>query len=110
MELQIVDAHLHLWDPSRLTYPWLSEVPEINQPFGLEAFHAQSDGITVNKMVFIQCECLPGQYLDEVNYITKLSASDPRIQGIIPASGRFCRRLKQHKQTYCLVPPPRFLS
>lgn len=84
MELQIVDAHLHLWDPDRLTYPWLSEVPEINQPFGLEAFHAQSEGITVNKMVFIQCECLPEQYLDEVNYITKLSASDPRIQGIIP--------------------------
>ena len=83
MELQLVDAHVHLWDLDHLAYPWLSEVPEINRSFGLDAFHEQTNQIKVEKMVFIQCECLPSQFLDEVNHISKLSAIDQRIQGII---------------------------
>jgi len=98
MELKLIDAHLHIWDINHLTYPWLSEVPEINKSFDLESFRQQTDGLKIQdssliqeptnlhleKMIFIQCECLPTQYLDEVKYITKLATIDDRIQGIIP--------------------------
>src|SRR5688500_15756116 len=30
----IVDAHLHVWDPGRLDYPWLGDVPALNRRFG----------------------------------------------------------------------------
>src|SRR5699024_12454981 len=27
----VVDAHLHLWDRSRLDYPWMTEIPQLPQ-------------------------------------------------------------------------------
>ena len=83
MELQLVDAHVHLWDLGRLTYPWLNEIPEINQSFDLEAFQGQTAGLNVESMIFVQCECLPTEYRDEIDYITQLAAIDRRIQGIV---------------------------
>lgn len=85
MELKLVDAHFHLWDPGQLRYPWLEEVPEINQTYSLEAFAEQTSGLTpaIDKMVFIQCECIPNEYLQEVEYITRQAAEDKRIQGIV---------------------------
>lgn len=94
MELKIVDTHLHIWDIAKLTYPWLTNEPDINRTFDLETFQRHTKGLTnqgnkqethlIDKMVFIQCECLPTQYLDEVNYITNLAKVDNRLQGIIP--------------------------
>lgn len=85
MELKIVDAHLHLWDLDHLHYPWLEEVPEINRTFLADALQEQTNARTpvIEKMVFVQCECLPSQYLEENALITRQAALDPRIRGIV---------------------------
>jgi L-fuconolactonase len=85
MELKIIDAHLHLWDLNQLHYPWLAEVPEINKTSLADAFQKQTSGRTpvIEKMVFVQCECLPSQYLEEVDLITRQASLDPRIQGVV---------------------------
>lgn len=79
----IVDAHLHLWDITRLRYPWLEGIPSLNRTFLLEDFNHACEPIEVDKAVFLQCECDPDQYLEEVHWVASLAQGDSRLQGII---------------------------
>ena len=82
-ELPIVDAHVHLWDLQRFRYPWLAAIPGLNRNFSLHDFDNAIQGSDVRKIVFVQCECEPEQYRDEVNWVTELAQSDSRIEGIV---------------------------
>ena len=84
VDIPIVDTHLHVWDPSRLTYPWLSDVPVLHKPFVLEDYRAACADVKVEKMVFLQCEVDFAQYQQEADWVTSLAAEDPRIEGIVP--------------------------
>ncbi len=79
----ITDAHVHFWNTESLHYPWLDEVPAIKRTFGLADYEAATSGIPVSDMIFLQCECLPAEYLAEVDYITALAEKEPRIRGIV---------------------------
>ena len=80
----IVDTHLHLWDPERLSYPWIHEIgPALEQRFLLEEFDAARGDIDVEKIVFVECDCAVEQKGDEVEFITELAKQEPRIQGIV---------------------------
>lgn len=80
----IVDTHLHLWDPGKLHYPWLSRVPLLNQPYLLDQYRAACADVQVEQMVFLQCECAPAQYRQEAEWVTGLARADARIRGIVP--------------------------
>ena len=82
-DLSVVDTHLHVWDPSNLKYPWLEEVPKLNRPQFLSDYQHATDGIPIERMVFVQCECDFSQYQQETNWVTELAREDPRIQGIV---------------------------
>src|SRR5690606_22493643 len=75
---------LHLWNLDRLDYPWLAAVPALNKNHLIEDFHRACDPVAVSKMVFLQCECSPAQYKDELAWVTEIAAIDPRIRGIVP--------------------------
>ena len=83
IDFPIVDAHLHLWDITKLNYPWLDDIPALNKTFSLDDYNTACGDIKVEKMVFMQCECLPSQYMREVEWVTELSLADPRIRGIV---------------------------
>jgi L-fuconolactonase len=36
----ILDTHVHLWNPDRLSYPWLSQAPAISRAFTGDDFAA----------------------------------------------------------------------
>ena len=80
----IVDTHLHIWDLNRLSYPWLNSIPALNKNHLIEDYRLACDGVNVAKMVFLQCECLPVQYEQELAWVTEVAATDPRIRGIVP--------------------------
>ncbi len=80
----IVDGHLHVWDVDRWYYPWLDEVPVLKRSFLLEDYNQATEGLTVEKMVFVQCEIEPSKYTEEVEWVTELAeAQDKRIRGIV---------------------------
>ena len=79
----LVDAHLHLWDPSRLRYPWLDGVPLLSRPYLPVDIDAAISGLQVEQQVFVQCDCIPSQSLEEAHWVASLAQASPRIAGIV---------------------------
>jgi L-fuconolactonase len=66
----MIDAHLHLWDPSHLGYDWLRYVPDIAGRHGPDDWAAEATGIT--RAVFVQADCAPEQALAEADWVAGL--------------------------------------
>lgn len=79
----LVDTHVHLWDPGRLSYPWLASVPALNRPFLIDDFQRACGAVAVAKMVFVQCECDPAQSAAEAAWVSEVARVDPRLAGIV---------------------------
>jgi L-fuconolactonase len=80
----IIDTHVHLWDIQKLRYPWLSNIPVLNRNFLLPDYNKACGPVQVEKIVFMQCECDPAQYREEVAWVSRLATEeDGRIKGIV---------------------------
>lgn len=79
----IVDTHLHLWDLQNLRYPWLDEEPKINKNFLLEDYKEASKNLDIQQMVFMQCDCLPEQSVDEAMWVAGLMQEESRLAGMV---------------------------
>jgi L-fuconolactonase len=77
--LRVVDAHVHFWDPARLRYPWLDDVPELRRAF-LPPDYPRADVVA---SVFVEANCDSAETLDEVRFVDQLAASTPAIAGIV---------------------------
>ncbi len=80
----IVDTHLHVWDTTRLRYPWLDDIPLLNQPYLLDDYNRACGSVTVERMVFLQCEVDFSQFMQEAEWVNSLAEGDSRLQGIVP--------------------------
>jgi L-fuconolactonase len=80
---KLIDSHIHFWDPSHLTYPWLNDTPTLKKQYLPQHLPASGDGWTMEKLVFVQCDCLDEQGRQEVDWVTSLSKRDKRIAGIV---------------------------
>ncbi|RED50111.1 amidohydrolase family protein [Seonamhaeicola aphaedonensis] len=80
----IIDAHIHLWDVKHLDYPWLNQFPKINRTFSLSDYNKATAEQSIEKMIFVQAECKPSQFLKEVEWVQALSEKDERLSAIIP--------------------------
>ncbi|HEX6924791.1 MAG TPA: amidohydrolase family protein [Longimicrobiaceae bacterium] len=79
----VIDSHLHLWDPARLSYPWLESLPRIHRTFGLEELTEATPGIPLQGFIFVECNTAPGQTLDEVRAVAELAREEPRLLGSV---------------------------
>jgi L-fuconolactonase len=82
-KLSIVDSHVHLWNPAQLRYSWLDSLPTLNRAFLPADFAAASAGSSVDKIIFVESGCEPAQSLAEVNWISYLANTEPRLKGIV---------------------------
>ncbi len=78
--MQIIDSHVHFWNPPQLRYPWLDDLTAINRPFLPADYLAVTGEIQVSSVVFVQADGLPSEALDEVHWVQSL---DPLIKAII---------------------------
>ncbi len=77
----IIDSHLHLWDPQRLTYPWL--FPPLDRPFLPADFQAASAGIDIEALVFLECDAAIDQAFAEAQTVLAWAQEEPRIAAMV---------------------------
>ena len=83
-DLNIIDTHLHVWDLNKFRYPWLDNIPQLNKTYLLDDYDQATEGLNIEKMVFVQCEAEFDQFQEEAAWVTELAKIDPRLQGIVP--------------------------
>ncbi len=82
-DFPLVDAHVHLYDPSAIAYSWMASVPLLNSLHGSTEYSAAIGGVVVEKLVFVEVDAGPGAHLDEARWIEAAAEYDPRIQGMV---------------------------
>src|SRR5215469_2116861 len=86
VENEIVDAHVHLWNPQQIPMPWLDHTPALNKSFGLSDYPRQSAGHTIETLVYVEVDVVPGYALLEARWIADQAAYDARLKGIVAAA------------------------
>ena len=81
--LNLIDTHVHFWDPAHLRYDWLAGSPSLNQVYRPDRLPAQGDGWRLERLVFVQADCAPEQGRAEVEWVSTLAADHPLISGIV---------------------------
>lgn len=76
----VVDAHLHLWDRSRLDYPWMTDILQLPHS-SLPADIPPSTG----GAVIVEAGARHDQTMAEVDWLTQLSERYPTIWGLVAA-------------------------
>ena len=82
----IIDSHVHLYDPSVLSYPWMAEIPALNRPHLPDDFTDACDSIPVDRLVFVEVDAAPADRIAETDWITGMARADPRIGAIVAAA------------------------
>jgi L-fuconolactonase len=77
----MVDAHVHVWDPARLRYPWLDGIPALDRAF-LPADIDRAGGAS-RRHVFVQAGCVPEQAIDEVRCVLGMRDAWPELAAIV---------------------------
>jgi L-fuconolactonase len=94
--LQVIDAHVHFWDPALLHYPWLATLPELNRPRLPSSYEPFAIG-TTDAVVFVEANCAPDESRAEVAFVDRLAAHESRIAAtvafvdLLDAEGRDAR-------------------
>lgn len=78
-----VDAHVHFWDPARMPYPWLAEVPAIAGPHSPHELASEAGAVTPSAIVFVEAGADGGHARAEVDWISELAAREPRIAAVV---------------------------
>jgi L-fuconolactonase len=83
----IIDTHLHLWDPARISYSWQRGNALLDRPYHVEDYRKASEGLAVEAMVFVECHVDDrpgvGQYLQEIEFVEDEAERDPGIRAIV---------------------------
>ena len=82
-DFPIIDTHVHLTNQDRISYSWMSAAPSLDGSHGLKDYEAARGSVDVTAMVFVEVGCDTGDRLSEVEWITELAATEPRLQGIV---------------------------
>lgn len=75
----MIDAHVHVWDPRELSYPWLAGIAELDRPMLPDTDVGDADAA-----IFVEADCLPEQSLAEARWVSRLGW--PGLRGIVAAA------------------------
>lgn len=73
----IIDAHLHIWDLSRFSLPWLDEVEQLDRSFTPEDYlreAGQGRDWMIDQAVYVEVDAAPEQKQAEAEYVAGICA------------------------------------
>lgn len=86
--MDVIDSHVHFWDPARLDYPWLAGVPGLRRAFhpddldtGPYRFAGELHRFTA--AVFVEAGGQGGRVTAEVDWIEELARRWPPLRAIV---------------------------
>jgi L-fuconolactonase len=82
-DFPIIDAHVHLYDPSNLPYGWLAGVPPIDKAHLPADFDRLTAPVIVDGIVFVEVDVNDPRHLDEARWVEKTADAEPRIRGMV---------------------------
>ncbi len=85
-DFSIVDAHVHLYDPETLSYPWMKDVPLLNKLHDPAYYSERSAPVKVEKLVFVEVDVVAGSHIDEARWVEEQARGDGRIQGMVASA------------------------
>ncbi|HEX4207196.1 MAG TPA: amidohydrolase family protein [Ktedonobacteraceae bacterium] len=95
MDGRIIDSHVHVWDPTQFSMPWLANDPLLQRPYDLEEYGEATRDIPIAGLVAIEVDVEPAEALREARWLASLARKAPRIQAIVAAApleqGSDCR-------------------
>lgn len=80
--MPITDAHVHFWDTTERSHPWLEDEPRLNRPH-LPADLDLDSVPDVQRIVVIEADCRPEESVDEARWFASLRESEPRVAAIV---------------------------
>jgi predicted TIM-barrel fold metal-dependent hydrolase len=78
--LTIIDTHLHLIYPDRLSYPWLKGAPAINRPWPVESYFAEAAPLGIEVALHMEVDVAEADIEAETRFVTRLH---PKLAGAI---------------------------
>jgi len=82
----IVDSHVHLYDPTQLRYPWMTDHPTLLRPHLMKDLDGAADQVEIAKAVFVEVDVAAGLQLREAAWVSEQAGADPRIAAIVAAA------------------------
>ncbi|MFG1642887.1 amidohydrolase family protein [Amycolatopsis sp. NPDC049252] len=76
----LLDAHVHFWDPRRLRYPWLDDVPELDRPFTPGQF---PEGPGRAGVIVVEAGRAAADSAAEIAWMRQEARRRPWIRGIV---------------------------
>lgn len=105
-----VDAHIHLWDPELLSYPWLDALPSLQRKFALGDFPglAADAAHAVDAVIAVEANVAGGIGIAEANLLDRYAREEPRLVGIVayvnvPEVSPCIRALEQLRRSHRVV-------
>jgi L-fuconolactonase len=72
--MNIIDSHVHFWDPGNLSYSWTTGNDTLDRSFLPEDYQAANGEHTVQGIIFVEAGADPQQEIQEVEWIETLDA------------------------------------
>jgi len=78
--MTIIDTHLHLIYPDRVSYPWLAGAPAINKPWHIESYFAEAEPLGIEAALHMEVDVAEADIEAETRFVTSLH---PKLIGAI---------------------------
>ena len=94
--MAIIDAHHHLWERGRFSYPWLRGNPVLDRDFLLREYTRLSAAAGVTHSVFVQAETEPCHGLQEARWALSMVSAEGPVTGVVAWAPVESNALEQH--------------